>query len=360
MPNRMLRDWTMSDKVNSLNVHAERFFIRLIMKADDHGCFHADTRILKANLFPLLLDTIREADLLRWMTECQKAGMIVIYESDNKKYLQIQDFRQRLDKARSKFPLPNKTDFPEVVNEFPPELEHESEVERKGTLGTSATHDPSSSEKIDLKTDPERKRNATPKFSAPTLQELKDYFTATIGDQSQPGAWLPDKCANEAAQLFNHYTANGWVQGRGKPIKDWKAACRNWIMNERKGTFAAPTVVRNQPAVNSTPQPELKPTLTKCQKEINILYEIFREDNSKVTIIGIDPLHYNCLKEAGKINFDSDKVAEIKKLSIDHLVSKNIDHNEVNELRYMKKFGVIEFFKQQQASDPAEEIFKLK
>src|SRR5688500_18392617 len=108
MPNRVLRDWTGSDKINAVTVHAERFFTRLIMKADDYGCFYADTRLLKANLFPLLLDIVREADISRWMAECQKAGLIALYEVSGKKYLQIQDFRQRLDKARAKFPLPTE------------------------------------------------------------------------------------------------------------------------------------------------------------------------------------------------------------------------------------------------------------
>lgn len=99
------------------------------MKVDDFGCYHADSRLLKASLYPLLLDSIREADLLRWMTECQKAGLIVLYENAGKKYLQILDFRQRLDKARSKYPLPSVNDFRETVNEFPAELESELEPE---------------------------------------------------------------------------------------------------------------------------------------------------------------------------------------------------------------------------------------
>lgn len=104
--NRLLKDWRGSDKVNGISVYAERFFIRLIMSADDYGCFYGDTRLLKANLFPLLIDSIREADLLRWLAECQKAGLIVLYESDNKKYLQIVNFGQRLRQKTIRFPLP--------------------------------------------------------------------------------------------------------------------------------------------------------------------------------------------------------------------------------------------------------------
>lgn len=131
MPNRILRDWTLSDKIDSLSVNSERFFTRLIMKADDYGCFNADPRILKANLFPLKLDSIREADIIRWMTECHKADTIVLYEVSNKKYLQIKDFRQRLDKAKNKYPLPSDNDSLEFDTDFPAETETETEVEKK-------------------------------------------------------------------------------------------------------------------------------------------------------------------------------------------------------------------------------------
>lgn len=138
MPNRMLRDWTDSEKVNKLTVHGERFFTRLIMKVDDYGCFHADSRLLKASLFPLQLDSIREADLLRWATECQKAGLIVLYESNSKKYLQIVDFRQRLDKSNPKYPLPTSGKPLTNVTEFPAEAETETKTEAKGESGASA------------------------------------------------------------------------------------------------------------------------------------------------------------------------------------------------------------------------------
>ena len=146
----MLRDWTQSEKIDELTSESERFFTRLIMKVDDYGCFWADTRLLKANLFPLKLDKIREADMLRWMAECQKAGLIVLYEVNQKKYLQIIDFRQRLDRAKAKFPLPTgedplttgKNDFPEIVNDFPPETEVEVEKKKKGIIGEKSAPPP--------------------------------------------------------------------------------------------------------------------------------------------------------------------------------------------------------------------------
>jgi hypothetical protein len=177
MPNRMLRDWTQSDKIDMVTTDGERFFTRLIMKVDDYGLFWADPRLLKANLFPLKLDKIREADLLRWMAECQKAGLIVLYEVEKKKYLQIIDFKQRLDKAKAKFPFPIDNqpvnDFQEVSTDSVLELE----VEKNKKLNTNAiaiggkppTH---TQEEIDLF------KNFTTFIndSAPNVSKMKEPF----------------------------------------------------------------------------------------------------------------------------------------------------------------------------------------
>lgn len=106
MPNRILRDWTDSERVNELSVHAERFFVRLIMKADDFGRYTANIKLLKAALYPLLSDSIRDADITRWMTECQKSGLIVVYEVSSKPIVQIQNFNQRLRQSVEKYPPP--------------------------------------------------------------------------------------------------------------------------------------------------------------------------------------------------------------------------------------------------------------
>jgi hypothetical protein len=170
----MLRDWTDSDKVNKLTVHAERFFTRLIMKVDDYGCFHADSRLLKASLFPLQLDSIREADLLRWATECQKAGLIVLYESNSKKYLQILDFRQRLDKSNPKYPLPSSGKPITNVTEFPAEAKTETKTEAKGESGAFAP--PPSFKKMNEEQFYNELKGFTSKVPKDTLRDFYDYW----------------------------------------------------------------------------------------------------------------------------------------------------------------------------------------
>lgn len=107
MPNRILRDWTDSFTLDNLDVHAERFFVRLIMKVDDYGRFSADARLLKSNLFPLKSD-IRDSDISRWLTACEKAGLITVYTVALKSYLQIDNFKQQLRQKTSKHPSPDE------------------------------------------------------------------------------------------------------------------------------------------------------------------------------------------------------------------------------------------------------------
>lgn len=110
MPNRVLRDWTGSDKIVELSVHGERFFTRLIMKVDDFGRYPTNPKLLKPHLFPLLIDQIRETDITRWTAECERAGLIAVYEFASKQYLQIVEFNQRLRIKKAKFPGPQGFD----------------------------------------------------------------------------------------------------------------------------------------------------------------------------------------------------------------------------------------------------------
>ncbi|MCI7779652.1 MAG: DUF6291 domain-containing protein [Bacteroidales bacterium] len=60
------------------------------------------------------------------------------------------------------------------------------------------------------------------RFSPPSLSDINEFC-------------LDNGFDVDANAIFDYYTANGWVQGRNKPIKDWKAAVRQWV--RREGEF---------------------------------------------------------------------------------------------------------------------------
>jgi len=61
--------WTDSEKVSTLSPGAEVFLVRLFMKADDHGGFHANPQILRAQLYPLKLDKVSGKDVIKLIGE---------------------------------------------------------------------------------------------------------------------------------------------------------------------------------------------------------------------------------------------------------------------------------------------------
>lgn len=62
---------------------------------------------------------------------------------------------------------------------------------------------------------PQEQPKKVVRFTPPTVEEVQAYC-AERGNRV------------DAQRFFDFYTANGWHQGRGKPIKDWRAAVRTW------------------------------------------------------------------------------------------------------------------------------------
>lgn len=60
--------------------------------------------------------------------------------------------------------------------------------------------------------------NEVKRFKAPTIEQAKEYFAEKGYMES------------EAERFVDHFTANGWKVGKS-PMKDWKAAARNWMRN---------------------------------------------------------------------------------------------------------------------------------
>jgi len=129
MANRVIRDWTASETVDELSIKAEVFFTRLIMKADDHGCFHANPKLLKAAIFPL--KDVSTGMISIYLRELIQTEIVKTYKVEGREYLQIINFGQRLRTMSSKFPLPD-SDPRTIDSKEPPETKrNEVEVETR-------------------------------------------------------------------------------------------------------------------------------------------------------------------------------------------------------------------------------------
>jgi hypothetical protein len=196
MPKRMLRDWTDSERVNSLEWREEVFFTRLIMKVDDYGRFSANPKLLRSLLFPLK-DGLRDTDMSRSLAACQKAGLVRLYAIQNKPLLEIVNFGQRLKQSVPKYPAPGQAEETPGIPAFP---------ELPGSSGKFLSEEKRSGK---------REVEGPGKARANTRDEVIAYCRERHLSDS------------DGAFLWEKWEANDWTNS-GNKIKDWKGTIRAW------------------------------------------------------------------------------------------------------------------------------------
>ena len=75
----------------------------------------------------------------------------------------------------------------------------------------------------------EKKKNKNKKFIPPTLEEVKAYVAERNSTVN-------------AEQFFEYYTAGGWKDGKGNPVRNWKQKLLTWEKHEQpKGRNEPPS-----------------------------------------------------------------------------------------------------------------------
>lgn len=124
---------------------AAHMYTLLITVVDDYGRYDARPQILRSELFPLLLDTVREANVQRAIEALERARLIRRYESEQKPYLEITKWKQRLRAKKSRFPAPAGQCHDNVVT-MPTDTETETEThteteKKEGRSGSSTAQE---------------------------------------------------------------------------------------------------------------------------------------------------------------------------------------------------------------------------
>lgn len=106
MPNRYIREGIISSEaVNSLTWQEEVFYRRLQSKVDDYGRYTSSPALLRAALFPLQLEQVREADIPRLLESCERAGLLFVYAACGKQCLVMNKWEKGRAK-HSEYPEP--------------------------------------------------------------------------------------------------------------------------------------------------------------------------------------------------------------------------------------------------------------
>jgi predicted RNA-binding protein with RPS1 domain len=119
MPNRIIKETiTTSCEIDHLTADEERFFYRLMVSCDDFGRMDARTAVLRAKCFPLKVDSIKNADIEKWLKKLVKVNLITLYEAEGKPYLFMTkwDKHQQRRAKHSKYPAPDEGMISDDIN----------------------------------------------------------------------------------------------------------------------------------------------------------------------------------------------------------------------------------------------------
>ncbi len=266
MPNRLIREGFLdSEAVQSLSDWAERVFHRLLIAADDAGRADGRAEMLRARLLPLDCSR-RSRDVVEALHQISEAKLVKLYEVGGKPYVQVTKWQRCSQSKLSKFPAPDGSfeitfasvqtrdgakDF--VASSIVPGAEGGltggrpmpvKRVRGPDGIGIPSGRGPDGigletpAQRTETETETETEtvpplpsvaapqggppaRGAPRKFTPPTLDEVR----AEVAARSLPV---------DPEAFLAHYQANGWVQGRGKPVRDWCACLTTWAKNEPK------------------------------------------------------------------------------------------------------------------------------
>lgn len=130
MANRVVRAGILeSDSVNKLTWAGEVFYRRLMSVLDDYGRCDGRPMILRSKLYPLRIDKVSEPDIVKWISECETAGLIRKYQVDGKDYLEMFNFGQTVRIKKARVPPPSCKQMQADASTCSIETETETETE---------------------------------------------------------------------------------------------------------------------------------------------------------------------------------------------------------------------------------------
>lgn len=235
MPTRLIRDGILtSEAVASLSADEERFFMRLMLCADDYGLFDARPAIILARAFPLQIDTIGIDDIKRWLDAIVKAGLVRLYSVDGKPYLEILKFGQQ-KRTKPKFPRPTaseqpadnlKADCRQLASNLQADCEQPADnLKDKAKAETKTKSDIETKSESDMeavKAKPAAMALPYPRSIEEIVQIMKS--TASCGLRGEE----LEKCAT---RFFDTMEECGWRLRNGLPIADWRASARKYAQS---------------------------------------------------------------------------------------------------------------------------------
>jgi len=229
MTKRMLHEnITTSEKFSQIGFEAECLYNRLLTQTDDYGNVRGSIGYIKDVCFPKNKKTKIDYQMVgKWLAECCKVGLLLLYQVDGIDYLHFNRFEdfQTLRKDRIKTSsIPSydhlRSDGCQVGNQVVAVCPHELEVE------------------VEVEVEVEEE------YSYNKINSLEKFISWDWGNDEQFTNWLvtekekldtsPKSRFNSSFVKENKEKMIDDIQSKGKKYKDYKSTFRNWLRNAIK------------------------------------------------------------------------------------------------------------------------------
>lgn len=211
-----------SEDFSKLTSFSKLVFIGLFSLADDEGRGKANPSYLKSMLFPYE-EGIRSADIKKTLQEIASTMSVIFYTHDEKEYYALKSWGRFQTINR-----PSPSDIPAPASDSVSTHRGLSEdsVSAHGGLMTKRKEEEKEEKGKEEKGKEEKGKKSSAgkppaRFVPPTVEEVAAYCRKR-GNGIDPETFV------------DYYRANGWIQGKGKPIKDWQACVRTWEKREKE------------------------------------------------------------------------------------------------------------------------------
>ena len=221
MPNRVLKDSIRTNpKVDSLTWFEEVVFYRLIVSADDYGCYDGRVSVIKNTLFPAK-DNITNKSIEKALRKLVNVGLLCMYTVNDIPYVFFPSWseHQQCRAQRRKYPKPTADNIDITCNQM---ISDDIKC-----LSNPIQSNP-------IQSNPIQRDNTRKKFAPPTFAEVETYC-AQRGNKVDP------------KKFFDYFSTSGWVDSTGKPVRNWKQKVIAWEGREWKhGEGSKPRVDMEQ------------------------------------------------------------------------------------------------------------------
>jgi hypothetical protein len=214
-----------------------------------------------------------------------------------------------------------------------------------------------------------KKEESIPKNDSQIREDKKKGNEKKVNKTMPPPAAAHDDCFLENL-IKEHFTADFlpiWERWKNYKLKEFKFKYKSHdseleafkeLVNYSGGNEVTAVEIIKKSMANGwkglfeLKDPIKKATIaapvkseTQSSFKINYLYGRYCENPNQVTIISVDSKDYDIVKQANLINFTEDIIKQIRNDATDHLNLNNKEVNDENTNSFMKRFGLIEFFK---------------